>query len=83
MTNTEIIQLLEQNAMVEVQFRTKRGHIRTMQCSRKPESVPPIPIDKLHILNGPDHVAAFDYLVNEWRAFRFDSIIEMYVLAEV
>lgn len=83
MNNNEIVQILHDNAMVEVQFRTKRGHIRTMQCSRKPGSVPPIPEEKIHILNGAEHVAVFDYLVNEWRAFRFDSIIEMNVLAEV
>ena len=31
-------------------------------------------------LNGLDIIAVFDHLVNEWRAFRKDSVIEFKVI---
>lgn len=67
---------LNNNSCVEVKFKTKKGTIRTMNCTRLNDK-PGIDNPKL---NGLDIIAVFDHLVNEWRAFRKDSVIEFKVI---
>ena len=66
----ELIEKLNNNLHVKVQFLTKSGTVRVMSCTRR-ATEPGINNPKL---NGPDIIAVFDLLVNEWRAFRKDSV---------
>lgn len=77
-----LTKLLDTNKCIQVEFKTKVGTIRTMKCTRLLSEIPEK--EQLGIslakLNGPDIIAIFDFLVNEWRAFRVDSVIKFEVI---
>jgi len=62
---------------VSVEFRTKRGTVRVMTCTRNLKNVPEEQRYgiKTPVLNQPGIVAVYDLMVFDWRAFRLDSII--------
>ena len=69
--------MLEESTPATVEFRTKRGTIRVMTCTRNLENVPEAQRDGITTpaLNQPGIVAVYDLLVSDWRAFRLDSVI--------
>jgi hypothetical protein len=73
----ELLEMLEESTPVTVEFRTKRGRIRAMTCTRNFGNVPEEQRHgiKTPVLNQPGIVAVYDLLVSDWRAFRLDSII--------
>lgn len=62
---------LEAYDHVHVTFRTKAGHIRTMDCSRK-ASMPSGRDDAK--LNNEQIIAVYDHQNSAWRSFRKDSV---------
>ena len=79
--NEFLLELLEESNQVVVEFRTKRGTIRAMTCTRNLENVPEEQRHgiKTPVLNQPGIVAVYDLLVSDWRAFRLDSVISFEV----
>lgn len=77
MKNEMLLNALESHKMVRVQFRTKTGSVRTMDCSRVLDCVPELLREGINTpkLNGPEIVCVFDHLIGDWRAFRWDSVI--------
>lgn len=75
--NEFLLELLEEVNPVTVEFRTKRGTVRAMTCTRNLENVPESQRDGINtsVLNQPGIVAVYDLLVSDWRAFRLDSVI--------
>ena len=73
----ELLEMLEESTPVTVEFRTKRGTIRSMNCTRNLENVYESQRDGINtpVLNQPGIVAVYDLLVSDWRAFRLDSVI--------
>ena len=71
--------ILDTNKLVKVEFKTKVGTIRVMDCTRMLSEVPADKHGGINLakLNGPDIIAVYDFLVNEWRAFRVDSVISI------
>lgn len=75
--NNNLIKLLEKPTPVTVEFRTKKGTIRVMTCTRNLKNIPESQHSgiKTPVLNQPGIVAVYDLLVLDWRAFRLDSVL--------
>lgn len=68
---------LESNDLVLVNFRTKAGTIRAMGCSRNLEAIPQEKHDGRFDpkLNHESIVCVYDFQNSGWRAFRKDSVV--------
>jgi hypothetical protein len=65
---------LLQNGIVNIRFRKRDGSIRDMRATLVPEL---IGIETYSIAKGPEHVqCVWDIDKEEWRSFRWDSLIE-------
>ena len=75
--NKELLIALENNNTVSVDFATKIGHIRIMKCTRNLDEIPEGDHQGINTvkLNGPDICCVYDWLVADWRAFRWDSVL--------
>lgn len=63
------------NEVATVVFKKRNGEIRTMICTLMPEYLPEGESSRV---SGPPSevtVTALDIEINEWRAFRYDSLI--------
>ena len=78
----DLLEALETNPLVSVEFTTKTGKIRIMECSRMLLYVPEHLQDGMFDtrLNGPDIVCVFDYNNCGWRAFRKDTVISFEIV---
>jgi hypothetical protein len=60
--------------IVPIRFRKRDGSVRNMRATLVPEL---IGIDTYSIARGPEHVqCVWDVDKDEWRSFRWDSLIE-------
>jgi hypothetical protein len=78
MINQPLLDALDNNPEVLVTFKTKSSTIRKMSCTRHLLSVPSgqragITNPKL---NGSLICCVYDLVNKDWRAFRWDSVIE-------
>lgn len=67
--------------VVTVKFKKLNGEIREMNCTLRADLLPPVPeVDPLAPPKkvrtpSPDALAVFDLDKQDWRAFRYDSIV--------
>ena len=67
--------------VVVVKFTKKNGEIRDMNCTLRADLLPPVPepdpdATPKKVRSQPvDSIAVFDLDKQDWRAFRYDSII--------
>jgi len=82
--NKELLNDLESFDFVEVVFTTKSGKQRVMDCTRQLNSIPEADRDGINNpkLNGPLICCVFDSLNDDWRSFRWDSVISWKVLSK-
>ena len=68
---------LNNNSTVCVDFVTKTGKTRRMLCTRLLSAIPVEQHNGIYDkrLNGKVIVAVYDLEIKEWRAFRWDSVI--------
>jgi hypothetical protein len=71
-----LLETLNTEAPVIVQFRTKKNKLRTMACTRDLKSIPTEQHAGINspVLNQPGILCVYDLLIKEWRAFRIDSV---------
>jgi hypothetical protein len=67
---------------VVVTFTTKKGLVRTMNCTTNEYNIPKEELDGRNDpkLNGEAIVAVYDYDNSAWRAFRKDAVISYKVI---
>lgn len=82
--NNDLIEVLNNNVEVYVQFNTKAGTIREMNCTRMLSMIPQYDSGYVGIgdpkLDNDISIAVFDYQNFAWRAFRKDSVISYSVI---
>ena len=68
---------LNNNSTVCVDFVTKTGKTRRMLCTRLLSTVPPEQYEGMYDprINGQVIATVYDLEIKEWRAFRWDSVI--------
>lgn len=73
-----LLTTLNNTETVKVQFHTKAGTVRDMNCTRNFKAIPQEKWPGINSpkLNGPDIICVYDQLINDWRAFRYDSVID-------
>jgi len=73
---------LNENKTVSVVFRTKKGSYRTMDCTSNLAFVPLEQQDgRLNPdLNQPGVACVYDHMVRQWRAFRFDTVVDWNII---
>lgn len=88
MENSELVKLLKQDEIinqlkmqtVNIEFMKKDGTRRKMTCTLMPEMLP-AQVDLEELINtrkgNPDILAVFDTDKDEWRSFRWDSLLSV------
>ena len=88
MENSELVKLLKQDEIitrlkmqtVNIEFMKKDGTRRKMTCTLMPEMLP-AQIDLEELVNtrkgNPEILAVFDTDKDEWRSFRWDSLLSV------
>jgi hypothetical protein len=84
----DVVSALNRGGIVSVKFNKSDGSIRTMLCTKNPETIaenytaPEKKTDRVR-KESADVVVVFDLDKNDWRSFRLDSVIEYIVVEEV
>lgn len=88
MENSKLVKLLKQDEIitqlkmqtVNIEFMKKDGTRRKMTCTLMPEMLP-AQVDLEELINtrkgNPDILAVFDTDKDEWRSFRWDSLLSV------
>lgn len=88
MENSKLVKLLKQDEIitqlkmqtVNIEFMKKDGTRRKMTCTLMPEMLP-AQIDLEELVNtrkgNPEILAVFDTDKDEWRSFRWDSLLSV------
>lgn len=88
MENSELVKLLKQDEIItqlkmqtmNIEFMKKDGTRRKMTCTLMPEMLP-AQVDLEELINtrkgNPDILAVFDTDKDEWRSFRWDSLLSV------
>ena len=64
---------------LKISFTKKDGTIRDMICTLNSEMIIPskLPSDNRNVKISNDYIRVFDLEANDWRSFRFDSVISI------
>lgn len=75
LTREEIVQRLR-NGTHMVEFKKKDGTIREMICTLDESFIPEVHLPKSEDTKySEDAIRVFETTIQEWRAFRFESVI--------
>lgn len=87
-TTAQLVKLLKQDEIitqlkmqtVSIEFKKKDGTIRKMDCTLMPQMLP-VQTDLEELIQNkkynPDILAVFDVEKQEWRSFRWDSLLSV------
>ena len=67
-----------QNETAELTFRKKDGTLRTMKASLRSDDIPEVEKKTDRVKKSNDEaLSVIDLELNEWRSFRYDSVVEI------
>ena len=80
MNRNEIIELLKEEVL-KVVFQKKDGTVRSMECTLRSDTVPPLESEGKKTPNE-EVIPCWDLEKKGWRSFRVDSIIDIHRQSE-
>lgn len=80
----DLLNVLNYNKCIKVKFKTKSGTIREMECTRDLEAIPKFQHEGINNpkLNGPLICCVYDWTNTDFRAFRWDSVLDWEIVTE-